>query len=855
MQLVERHTQLTELGVAHKSAEAGHGGVVLVTGESGAGKTALVRHFTTQVTGSRILWGMCDELITPRPLGPFRDIATQLDNGHKSDTGVAMIDHIMAVLDASSRPTIVVVEDAHWADEATLDAIRILGRRVARMPIMLVVTFRDDETPADHQLRRALAAIPPDDLRRVPLPPLTPQGVAVLAGRKDVATLYEVTGGNPFYLTEVLAAPDDLVPRSVQESVLARINRLAPDVRECVETAAIMPGRAEISVLRMCGVADRLEDARRLGILHDNGPVVTFSHELVRRAIETGLPPDRVRTLNLRVLTVLERSGPIDGNGGSDPSRLAHHAVQAADPAAIVRHATTAARHAASLDSHREAVSHFEHALENAAYLPPRDHADLLLEYARECTTTTQQAQAVDSLSHAIAIYRQHPEAAEQLGTCLTELSDAYWYLGHGENARNSARQAVEILDRLPPSTERAASYAQLAKLAMVDHRPDDAAHWGKKAIEMADETGAVGVTIHALNTVGTANWNVSPYDNTPLRTSLDMALKAHRHKAAGRAYNNLAAGHLTRCELKFAERYIEEGLEFAVSHDLTTVYYGVLTARAEWHFEHGRWAEATRDARAVIGTSDLCETAALCILAHIGIRRGEAEGTADLAQARLDAQQIGDIQDELPILILTLESHWLHGNFDELKAAATEAYQIAIRTGVRRWVGEAALWLHRAGEQVDLPDIALEPYALQIMGHWRDAADAWRDLGYVYNEADALAESADPDALQHALEILHRLGAAPRAAMVRRELHDLGVQHIPRGPRPAARANPGGLTARQAEVLTLLAEGLTYAEIARRLHLSAKTVDHHVSAVREKLNASSRDEAVAVGRRLGITS
>jgi DNA-binding CsgD family transcriptional regulator len=177
----------------------------------------------------------------------------------------------------------------------------------------------------------------------------------------------------------------------------------------------------------------------------------------------------------------------------------------------------------------------------------------------------------------------------------------------------------------------------------------------------------------------------------------------------------------------------------------------------------------------------------------------------------------------------------------------------IASRSGCSRWIGEAALWQHRVGSLDRTPDEVAEPYALQVAGHWREAAAAWASLGRPYDQADALADAPVPEPLLAALTILDRHGAMPRAAMVRRRLTELGVGSVPRGPRAPTRASPAGLTPRQTEVLTLLADRLTYRDIASRLHVSIKTVDHHVSAIRHKLGAGTRDAAVEAARRLGI--
>lgn len=841
MELIERHTQLSELQVALRTAETGHGGMVLVTGESGAGKTALVRQFcTAQTHVARLLWGMCDEFITPRPLGPFRDIAAQLSNGTPSSLPV--LDTVIGKLDGRAGTSIVVIEDAHWADDATLDALRFLGRRVARMRVLVVVTFRDDEMSADHPLRRALGVIPPDDIRRVTLPPLSRAGVAALAGRDDVTALFKLTDGNPFYVTEMLATPDIDVPHSVQDAVMSRVSRLSSAGRDFVETAAVMPGRAEKDVLIACAV-DRIDEAVQMGVVHTERNVVTFSHELVRRAIEHGLPPARRRALNHRVLDVLAANG-------ADPARLAHHAVESDDTVAIVEHAPVAARLAASLDAHREAASHYAQALRYPEELDDKQLANLLQEYAHECFVIGRHRDSADALLRAADRYRSLGDV-DGLGGSLALLSDVQWYLGQGAEARASTSEAISVLSKRPPSANLARGYAQQAKLALVNQRPREAVDWGDRAIQLARDVGDIDVEIHALNTVGSAEWTLPPYDNRRLVESLELALTERRNKAAGRAYFNIVSSHLANLELDDATRRLEEGLAFCHSHDLVSIYDGFLVLRAIVHFERGRWSDAHAEAQASAATPGAAMTSALILLARYYCRTGDDRAPSALEAARECAERLGDTQDVLPVRLIDIESAWLRG--DDIGHHARELFRMAELTGSRARLGETALWMRRAGLLDETPATALEPFALHVAGKWEAAAKAWAARGCAYAEADALADSTSPEALIRALEILFRLGAKPRAALVRQRLDELGVTHIPRGPRAAARANPAGLTPRQTEILGLLAKDLTYQQIAQRLHLSHKTVDHHASAVRTKLDASTRAEAVAAARELGI--
>ncbi|WP_162452941.1 AAA family ATPase [Phytoactinopolyspora mesophila] len=847
MELVERDAPLAELKAAARDARAGRGRLVLITGEAGAGKTALVRQFTSEAaTRSKILWGMCDELVTPRPLGPFRDMAGQLGVDLAGDAGAAAaLDALGVELDAGLYPTVVVVEDAHWADEATLDGIRFLGRRVGRLPAVLIVTFRDEEIPPDHPLRITVGAVPPDDVRRISLPPLTRDGVARLAGRADADELYRLTGGNPFYVSEVLAAPQAGVPRSVQDAVMARIGRLAEAGRAMAETAAVVPGRAESWLLDELGVFDGVDDAVRAGVVHADGAVVAFRHELARQAVENSLPPGRRRQLNRQVLEALAARN-------AEPARLAHHAVQAGDPAAVVRHAHVAARRAASLNAHRQSVEHVEQALTYSDQFGDAELAALLDLYANECYLTGRHDKALDTLNRAIELHHTRGDD-QRLGASLRLLSDVHWFLGHGSDADDAATRAVAVLENIPAGPALASAYAQRSKLAIIDFRGAEAIMWGDKAIQLARQLDDVPVLAVALITGGVARWLLGSSDDATVVEGLELA-KTHRLPDVALAgYLYLANGHTNLMHYPEGRRYIDEGLAFYEDNDVVSGSQMLLANRAWWHFEQGHWVEAEQDARRLMATQPMTRGRALRILGQVQARQGDPAAEATLAQAHQLAEPKQSRHNTLPPAVAQVELAWLRGDRDTAMARATALADLGLSSGDRRWRSEVVFWLYRVGVIDDVPDKVMEPYATQIAGRWQDAASAWAELGRPYEQADALADASEPEPLLEALKILEDLGARPRAAMVRRRLAELGISAVPRGPRATTRASPAGLTSRQTEVLRLLAEDLTYQEIADRLFVSVKTVDHHAAAVRAKLNASTRAEAVAAGHRLGI--
>jgi len=258
--------------------------------------------------------------------------------------------------------------------------------------------------------------------------------------------------------------------------------------------------------------------------------------------------------------------------------------------------------------------------------------------------------------------------------------------------------------------------------------------------------------------------------------------------------------------------------------------------------------AEAERDARNMLGAGDqpgvsLCP--ALVTLGLLYARRGDPEATEVLDDAWERALHTGDLQRIAPTAAARAEQAWLVDDLDGVVAAARPGYELARQAGEPWSMGELGWWLCQAGQRPDLPRVA-EPFQLLCAGDWQAAAAAWKQRGLSYERALALAQAPTPEPLLEALAIVDGLGAAATARVLRRRLRDHGVRTIPRGPRPTTRDNPAGLTARQQDVLALVAEGLTNRQIADRLVVSVRTVDHHVSAVLQKLQVTTREAAAS---------
>ncbi len=320
--IVERDPELSALAGAVATAARGQGSVVLISGEAGIGKSSLVEAVRARLPAEgRMLIGYCDDLATPRTLGPFRDlvgsVGTELSqavtDGSDRDRLLAAL---RAELDWAGHPTVLVIEDVHWADDATLDALRYLARRVASLPAVLILTYRDDELDRDHPLHGLLGVVSRlDQVWRLPLARLSPGAVQQLSAGSavDATGLYALTSGNPFFVHELLVSADgDQVPPSIADAVLARVRPLDPGTQDVLEQLAVVPAaldRRLAEALIGPGSASALAVAEQRGLLTVSARRISFHHELTRRAIQGAIPAARRITLNQVVARYKLRTG------------------------------------------------------------------------------------------------------------------------------------------------------------------------------------------------------------------------------------------------------------------------------------------------------------------------------------------------------------------------------------------------------------------------------------------------------------------------------------------------------------------------------------------------------------------
>jgi DNA-binding CsgD family transcriptional regulator/tetratricopeptide (TPR) repeat protein len=860
-ELLERFHHLSALRDALAGTRETQAGVlVLLGGEAGGGKTTVLRHFCAECgPAGRVLWGSCDPLFTPRPLGPFLDIAQEAD-GELPDLMAAgakpyQIAAAMVRTAQANRGTIIVLEDLHWADEATLDVLSLLGRRIEAIPALVIATYRDDELDRTHPLRRIFGELrSTTSIRRLTAQPLSRDGVAALAAPHglDADALYRATAGNPFFVTEVIAAPGADIPATVRDAVLARAARLTPAATTVVEAVSIALPQAELWLLDalVLDAAGALEQCLSSGILEVTPGGVAFRHELGRMAIEESLPPHRRIALHRRALDALT-APPY---GAADPTRLAYHAEAAGDTEAVLRFAPAAARHAASIGAHRESAAQYARALRFGTELPADMRAELLEGRSYECYLTDQTQASIEALEQAIEYWRLSGDEVRE-GAALTRLSRRLWCGGDAADAAKAGQEALRLLEGRPPGRELAMAYSTLAGIHMNDERFDEALSWGRRALDLAESCGDTDVIVHSLNNVGTMRLLAGiPEGKEELERSLALAERAGLEEHVGRVFIHLGWA-MTRTRAYELEPWLDRGVKVCQELGLELWALYVVAHRARAHLDLGRWNDAAADADYVLRSAQsvpLLRLLALSVLGLLRARRGDPQEWPPLDEALALLEGQDELQYRAPVAAARAEAAWLTGRGAAVDEITRDVLAAAVDRGAS-WVAGELAWLRRlAGIEETVPGL-IEPYSAQLGGEATAAATRWTRIGCPYDAALALAASGDEAGLRRALADFQRLGAHPAAGIVARRLRDHGVRDLPRGPRQQTAQNPAGLTRREIEVLAHVQQGASNAEIAARLFLSERTVHHHISAILRKLGVGSRGQAVFAAAQRGL--
>lgn len=860
MRLIERASYLEQLQSLLRQAADGSGSVVLLEGEAGAGKSSLTAAFSRTVpAGTHVLYGACENFGTAEPLGPLRDMARDagwtLANAFGGNW-IALFSGILGLLNETGATTLLVIEDIHWADDATLNLIRYLGRRIRHTGILLVITARNDDTTSQARLRQLLADIPPAHWLRIAVPALTRTAVLDLAGERglDGEAIFHATGGNAYFVTELVEAGEsERLPATIRDAVLARADTLSVADRDALAAASISPDAFVPELIEaICGAAARssLETCIASGLLVPSGAGLMFRHEIARQAIEQSLPPLRRRALNGEALAFFRSTKD------ASIAQMVHHANEAQDIAAILELAPQAAAEAARLSAHRQAVRHYELALAHAAALGKAERAVLYESYAFECHLIGQVERAIAAQKHAVDLHRELADLG-RVGDNLRWLSRLSYLAGHRKDAERFGNEAVDILETVPAHAERAMAYSNLSQLGMLAGDVKAATEYGDRAIALltAGALDRPDILCHALNNVGTAIYHKQPdRARALLDRALAIALDHDFQEHAARAFTNRGWMERRLHSPGIAQDFLDRGIAYCVERDIDTWRDYMRGELSELLLSLGRWQEAAMAAQAVVDNQNapaLSRYPALAALATLRTRHGEPADDLLAEMARflengLEFQRLSAHAE------LMAERAWL-GLADRTSALQRlcQAYALAVDDMERSTI---YFWAYMLGERGLAPDrLECDPAVVDMMeGRWQAAAKIWDARGASYLSAIVLLQG-DPEAQYRALTTLEALGATAVADHARAVIRQRNGRVAARGPRASTRANSAGLTRREMDVLRLIEEGRTNIEIGGRLFVSAKTVDHHISSILAKLNAKSRGEAAALGRRLGL--
>ncbi|MGS0687291.1 ATP-binding protein [Nakamurella sp. GG22] len=782
--LLERGGDLAALSRTGRAVlGTGRGAVVTVMGEAGSGKSSLVQAFSNSVQGDFLIAvGGCDDLLAPVSLGPFRDMVHALPELEPvlaaDDRPNDVFGTLLRCL--ALRPTLLVVEDVHWADDVTLDAIRFLSRRMSGVRSILMLTYRAEDVDVTHPLRRILGGLTGPALRRIELLPLSVLAVARLAGvpAAEAQEIHRVTRGNPFFVTEILQAPAGEMPATVRDAVLARVGRLPEVCRRFVQRLSVVPSRAErwLAEAIADGDPDVVSGAERSSVIGGGVQHVAFRHELARRAVETSLTAGEVVQANRVVLDVLLLHPDVE------PSRIVHHAVRAARIETVLRYGPVAAAAAERAGAHRQAAETLRVVLRFADRVDPRDRAGLLTRRAYSLYVVNEYEAALPCAEAAVAGAEESQDMV-LLADALVVLSRIALFARGPMTARRAAGRAVEVLEALQPAaddarlavalTELARTHSNLVTPGIVAQPSIHALHHAARAVELCRRIDRDDLRAQALCYLGSARLALGDARGSDdLELALSLSAGDVRPETRVRSYVNAAGSAYRAGRLADAERYVAAGLRLAADTEFAAGEYRLRLTSAAVSSSAGDWDRAIAVLRELVaspGSPGVMALFARGMLARLLARRGEPECRRILLEAMGSPIAAADSFVAGPLAAAEIEIGWLTGTLVGPPTGVLGTLEMAAESGNTAAQGEIGVYLRRAGFDPGTVAGVPEPWASGLRGDAGAAAGGWERLGDRYEQAVELATAGDDESHDLGLRMLADLGADGTVARLRR--------------------------------------------------------------------------------------
>ncbi len=865
MFLERKHHLELLLDIAGK-VERTRGQIILVNGEAGIGKTTYLTTARDQLENSMtVRWGACDPLTTPRILGPLHDMYSQFGTQvqqqltETSPSFAQLSRSVVTELENDHKASLMIIEDAHWADNATLDLLKCLSRRISFLRTVLIISYRSDEATAT--LKSAIGDFPQSRTHRITLPALSEQAVNQLASNSGTPfkNLYKVTAGNPFFVTEVLASQhgsDNPLAASIQDAVGARLARLEKPYREFLTTLSVIPH--QISTQLVCGLfgenADELLDqcVERNFLKTESNNTYRFRHELARLGTLAGLSPQKRKSIHSNIFTLLN-----EGNLPTTVDQRLCHAVGAELAEHILQLAPQAAHHASKNGSHAEAAQHYKTALDYVTYADRQTAALLYENWSYESALLEITDHTIEARHKALEIWR-NLERFDKVGENLRWLSRQHWYRGESELATRYIEEAISTLESTHPCAERAMAYSLKSQFYMLNDRMEEAIKLGEKALEMESRFNTPEVRAHALCNIGSA---LLIRDNLQgleyLQRSLRVALQHDLHEHAARVYTNTASSTVCGIDWKVTQRAVNEGVAFDTEHDLDSWTNYLIGVMSQLKMEQSHLEEAETISAGVLALENqtlLMKLPSLLVLSRVRLRLGKEDAHELLKRALEHAISVAEPQYIIPAHLGLVEYAWQTDNSELAKSHLKSLQEVSL---IPHWTwrgADHAIWMHRYGIPVNLPkDKTLPlPFKLEMEQDYLAASQAWIDKGSPFRAAVTLMQCPKDQAGNHfatAMDLLLACRANGTLQKLKSLAQDYGLDKQinlgRRGPRRQSRQHPAGFTAKEQQIFPLVVEGMSNKEISENLSRSQRTVENHVASILRKLNVKNRMEAM----------